>query len=406
MTEVTLIGLGEVGTEAARMLAASAGTTGLTVAGRRPGRLTERLERAGVRATVRYADLTDPGSLRALAEETQVLVNCAGPAEEVGNRLVRAAVDGGADLVDVGGDDVLHRQLDQDQLARAGRVVVVSAGLRPGLTGLLPRAVANRLAGCAPAKPANPDGPANPAGPVTRDDPATSGAPPGPPRLPRPLRLRAVVGVLDRFTLTAARDYLDASELVRPLATWRDGAVSPRTARRGQEELPFLGPVPLLPGLDPEAERLAVRLGLEHGDWATALRGEHVARAFDLTRGADPATAAEALSRASQLDLTGRTPSTVLLFEVTGPDGTRCLVLRGERQARLSAATLTATVLALGGGPEDRAPHTCPPGAHFAAEVLDPEWTLRQVRTAAPEVAPLWHDGPLTDLLPTEEGLL
>ncbi|MFS8104529.1 hypothetical protein LFM09_46245 [Lentzea alba] len=251
-------------------------------------------------------DFHDQASLDRFAAGCRIVVNCAGPAHLVGDRVLRAAERAGADYVDASGD-----------VTPFAGTAVVGAGLQPGLTGLLPRWVGSD-------------------------------------------ELTLYLGVLDRFTETAAADYLYGVN--SPLAAWRDGPVPRALTRRSGVTLPFFpGEVTLLPYLDAEACRIAEQLKLRRGDWYTAVSGEHVLRAFDRLHGMERAEAVPALCRASRLDLAGREPHVVLAVETTG----RTVVLRGR-----SNGELTGTVVALAVEAVDRG--EVPPGCHHASDVLDP----------------------------------
>ena len=320
---VAVLGYGDVGGPTAACLA------GLGVPVRVGGRDPARADVV--------TDYRSPESLRRFASGCRVVVNCAGPSREVGDRVACAALDAGAAYVDAAGDDPLH-----DALTAFPGTAVLSAGLSPGLTGLLPR-----WAGGGQAK-----------------------------------TLVSHLAVLDRFTPTAAADYLDG--VTEPLAAWRDGRPAPGALTRRTADLPFLpGRATLLPHLSPEARRTAVALGLDTGEWWSVLTGSHVLAAFDSAHGRSDAVAA--LCRASDLDLAGRSPHVVLSVET---DPGRSVVLRGTGNGPLSGAVcaLTAYAVLLG---------EVPPGRHFAADVLDPDTTITRLR-AQPAVLAL-HDAELED---------
>lgn len=353
MSDIGIIGAsGEVGTHTANVLRAL---------GIGPLRLSTR-DSAG-RRTV---DVHDPASLDRFARGCRVLVNCAGPSHVVGDRVARAALRAGADYVDASGDDAVRTVLGQ---AAGAHRVVLSAGLQPGLTGLLPRWVA------------------------CRELDAVHG-------------LRAYTGVLDEFTLAAADDYLHAAGdgTSESLAAWRGGARSPRAlTRRDGETLPFFpAPVTLLPVLSTESEHLARAMGLVRGEWYTALTGEHVRSAFGRVRALDRAEAVAALRRASLLDLAGREPHVVLLAQLDGTAGgqrrTCTVLLRGRGNGELTGAMTALAALAV-----DRA--EVPPGAHDAAEVLDPAVTLGRL-SGTGIAEPVVFDTGIDELVAVEEGAL
>ena len=98
------------------------------------------------RVDVRAVDVTDPASLDAFCAGCHTVVNCAGPAATIGDTVARAAARGGAAYVDAAGDDPLHAAVSALPGA-ADRVAVLSAGLMPGLSGLLPAHLAATGAG-------------------------------------------------------------------------------------------------------------------------------------------------------------------------------------------------------------------------------------------------------------------
>ncbi|OSP41787.1 saccharopine dehydrogenase, partial [Streptomyces sp. 13-12-16] len=74
------------------------------------GRSTEKLERlrdrlpGGAEVGLLRADVSDPASLRALAEHARVVATTVGPYVEYGEELVAACADTGADYVDLTGE--------------------------------------------------------------------------------------------------------------------------------------------------------------------------------------------------------------------------------------------------------------------------------------------------------------
>ncbi|WP_394832584.1 saccharopine dehydrogenase NADP-binding domain-containing protein [Pendulispora rubella] len=315
-------------------------------------------------------DYRDRASLRAFVDGARIVVNCAGPSHAIGDAVALEALRTGADYIDVAGDDALHRTLDAEAFARAGRTVVLSCGLQPGLTGLLPRWQAQHA-------------------------------------FDEVHRLVSYFAVLDQFTAVAADDYLQGAEegVSEPLAAWRNGHRRSRASTRVQGvRVPFFpGAATLLPFLDAEGERLARALRLERGDWHTVLVGEQIRRAFDRARTLGRAEAIAALRRASLLDLAGREPYVVLLVQLEGRRGgapaTRTLMVRGHGNA-----VLTGTMAALGVRAVDEG--TVPPGCHFAADVLPPATTVARLRGSGALGAFELFDGALDARTEHEEGSL
>ncbi|MFG1674497.1 NAD(P)H-binding protein [Micromonospora sp. NPDC049282] len=316
-------------------------------------------------------DLTDRGSLDAFCAGCHTVVNCAGPAVTVGDTVARAAARAGAAYVDAAGDDGLYRAVAALPGA-ADRLAVLSAGMMPGLSGLLPAYLAAHL--------------------------------------PDARRMTGWVGGRDGFTPGAARDFLAVGDAGygEPLAAWRDGARRSRAlAAQGGVVVPFFDePVLLQPYLSTETERLAGRLGLTDVDWWSAFAGSRVpaALADGARRAAAPvgaaglADAADALCRAAELDAFGRPRYQVLVVELSGPTGSRVLVCRGVGANALTGAAVAVGAVAAAAG-DLRA------GVHHLAEVVDPAWAVDRLR-ASPAVTALHvEDGPLARYEPIEEGV-
>lgn len=122
---------------AARMLAASGGT--LALAGRDAARLAAVVDRvrreapeyAGRPVGVVTADVGDAASLLALARRSKVVIGAAGPFRFLGEPLVRACVEGGADMVDITGEPEYMERMELavgDAAKAAGVLVVNSCG--------------------------------------------------------------------------------------------------------------------------------------------------------------------------------------------------------------------------------------------------------------------------------------
>ncbi|WP_333735774.1 saccharopine dehydrogenase family protein [Streptomyces sp. IBSBF 2806] len=104
--DIVLFGAtGFVGTLTAEYLAAHApGEVRWAIAGRDETRLRRLRERLGVDVGVLRADVSDPASLRALAENARVVATTVGPYVRYGEELVAACADTGADYLDLTGE--------------------------------------------------------------------------------------------------------------------------------------------------------------------------------------------------------------------------------------------------------------------------------------------------------------
>lgn len=347
-TIAVLGGYGAVGAVAVRQLAAW-GAPDVIVAGRNEARARQLAHSLGGAVRARAVDLDDPVALTGLCAESDVVLNCAGPSCAVLDRVARSALAAGAHYVDVGGDDPVYRLLggEDPDGGTWSTAAVLSAGMLPGLTGVLPRALA-------------------------ADGFAETTA------------LAGWVGGLDRFTMVAATDFVASlrNGFGRSLTMWRNGRAVPAPATVGEVTVPFFtGPVRVHAYLSTETERVVRRLGLREATVANVFVGDRARAALTRAAGqADGDDAVRALVEASTLDVFGRTTFQRLVFQLDGhgTDGgtrRRTLVLSGTGASALTGAMAAATTLAVATG-------SVPPGPAFAAEVLDPGATVERLRTA------------------------
>lgn len=360
MSTPALVGIvgatGAVGRSLVRHLQGNAGLR-LRLGGRDVDRGQALRAALAVAAEWRTVDAHDVGQLEAFCSDCTLVVNAAGPARAIGATIGRAAFAVGADYVETSGHAAL-------ELPRCGRSALLSAGMYPGLSGLLPRALAA-------------DG-----------FDSVSG-------------LTIYIGGCEALSLTAALDYLDAVRdgFGAGGAAWLHG-------RRVAQALPaaepaclpfFPRPVVAQPYLTAESERLARRLGLRELRCYSVFDGTQVLATLPqavLTRDA------AALVRAAQIDVFGRTPYQILLFELSGTragqDTCRSLLVKARSGAALTGAAAAAAVHALLAG-------TRPEHVHDFAEVLDPQATLARLQ-ASPDVLACEHfDLPLSHF---DEGAL
>jgi len=353
-------GYGAVGAAAARELG---GGAALRIGGRDAVRAEAAAGTLGDRAEWTVVDATDPASLAAFAAGCAVVVNCAGPAATIGAAVAEAAHAAGVDYVDAAGDDELHAAVAALG-PRPGWRAVISAGMLPGLTGVLPRLVA--------------------------------------PGLTPPLRLTGWVGGRDRFTETAALDYLaTAGSFGATFAGWRAGRRVPgvATARTGVDAPLFPGPVAATPYLSTEAERVAIDLGLTDATWFSVFDGDHLWQALGQGADRDPRERAAAISRAADLDLFGADPYQLVVVEIAGATGARTAAVRAAGASALTGAVAAVATRAVLAG-------AVPAGTHHAAEVLDPEWTVKQLAGCAAIRDVAVTEGLAADAAVVDEGVL
>ncbi|GHH91538.1 saccharopine dehydrogenase NADP-binding domain-containing protein [Streptomyces capillispiralis] len=339
-------GYGAVGSAVVRRLH-RAGAHPLLVGGRDPDRaaaLAAGLP-AGGQVDGTAVDLTDPDSLDRFVARCRLVVNCAGPSYRVLDAVARAALRHGVDYVDAAGDDPVHNLLCADggsaRWVTSGRTAVLSAGALPGLSSLLPRALAARTPG------------------------ATA--------------LDAYVGGVAPLTPAAAGDVLLARgpEHGTPGAAWQDGRTRERALapRRGVRVDAFPAAVDAFPFLSTEAVRLARATGLEQVRWYTVFGGERLAEelamawALETTDTADLVTAAEEDVRRH-----GAWYGQEFRLWTGAADGAPAarLVLRTADSYELSGFLAAAAALRTLRG-------ELPPGVHYAADVLEPTATTQEL---------------------------
>jgi hypothetical protein len=345
----------------------------LRLGGRHHGQ-AERFVRDALdgQAEVVRVDGNDHQSLHSFCARCRVVVNCAGSSLKTGRAIAEATIDAGADYVDLSGDHMLMERLGALSLKSRRRIAVLSAGLMPGLSGLLPRYLAQHF--------------------------DTSE------------RLTVYIGVLDRFSRGAATDYVEGLNESEPRAAWLGGARVSRALNRLLDvELPFFpSRVTAYPYLSREGERAARQLGLEQSYWYIVFDGRHVPAV--LTRFAagsraelDVGEVAFHLMEAAELDVAGRTPYQLLLFEIHGKRNgravTKSLILSGRGTAEITGTTAALAVDAVLDG------HIVS-GSHFADEALNAITVVDALR-AVPAVARLeLVDGSLSQAAVVEDGEL
>jgi hypothetical protein len=369
MTALPLIGVmgsyGAVGSAVVETLARS-GEVRLRLGGRHAGRLDA--QRALVPGAAALAvELEDRDGLARFCDGCAVVVNCAGPSYVVLDRVAEPAWAAGADYVDPGGDEPLLRLLASVPGARRA---LLTAGMMPGLSSLIPRWLAG-------------DG--------------------------RAVGLTAYVGTLDHLSAASAADYLlslASGTHGEAKAGWRGGERATAVLEPEPDApLPFFpGRVTAYPYLSTETERLARALALREVSWFNVFDGTQMLAALGRLQGvpaSELAAAAAELARAAELDLFGRDPYQLMVFQLDRDDGSaRSAVLRATGTYELTGAVAARAALELLRDPG------LPVGAHFADEVLDP--------SAVPEIVSSSHsvtlfetfDGPLEHHAAVEEGVL
>lgn len=279
-------------------------------------------------------DITDPASLDAFCRSCSVVVNCAGPSYRILDTVARAALSNGAHYVDPAGDDPVYTRLEQ----RPGpqRAAVVSAGLLPGVSAMLPSWLAHRFGD--------------------------------------PIRhLSCLAGGIAPLSDAAAADFLLSEEagMGQPLADWsnhqrRTAALRPIR----QINLPFFpGSVAAFPYLPTELERICRRYRIPEARWfnifPTGQAEQAIAQFGPIPdTGLDDAVAQ--LRSAVAHDMQGQASyHRIVMQAATDAGEVRTVVLSCEDGYQVTAF-VTATVAAL--ILSDQVPN----GVYRAEEILDP----------------------------------
>jgi hypothetical protein len=328
MTAIGVIGgYGSVGHETVAQLRAW-GLGPIVVAGRDP-----------TRSDV-VVDAADPSTVERFCASLRLVINCSASSPVDRAVVATTAAAHGVPYVDPGGDEPVHELLSSRTLAEP---VVLSAGMLPGLTALLPHQL----------------------GPE------------------RGSRLVGYAGGLDRFSLGAAADYLEVvnGSAGRTFAVWRNGS---RVERAGVPAID--GRVPYfsesasgVPYLSAEMERLACHLDLAELTFFTVFPGARLRET--LAAAGTGSVDAQAIVRASELDLFGRSRYQRLVFQLPAEPAKPTVVLSGKGSSELTGATAAIAAMAVLEG-------AVPPGVHFAADVLDPGWA-KQLLVSADAVTDL-----------------
>lgn len=357
-------GYGAVGSVAARCLAAEGFR--LRIGGRSEARgAALAAELTGTEAMP--VDATDAASIARFSAGCDTVLNCAGPAYELGALPRQAVLAAGAHYVDV---------MDGAAAAftpPADRVAVLSAGLLPGLSGLLPRLLTAGLS---------------------------------------EVSFAGYYVTLGKFTHTGAMDYLLSMDrgYGTALAEWRDGSVV-SGALDVEPDCEIVGiprRVTAYPYLTTELVRQARHLGLTAARWYNAFDGEHGLRVLNRSRASGNQTAAAAVAtelvQASALDVLGRAPYHVLFGTVDGLSEDRIPLRRTALIRAEDGNALTGIVGAV--TTREVARGRIAPGCHEAAEVVAVDLVLDAIRQHLADAVVSISETPSAAQVAVEEGVL
>ncbi|XP_004232189.1 probable mitochondrial saccharopine dehydrogenase-like oxidoreductase At5g39410 [Solanum lycopersicum] len=108
----------------------------LAIAGRNNSKLSQALQWASRRnpppeIPILTADTTDPSSLRELASQTKIILNCVGPFRIYGEPVVEACADSGCDYLDISGEPEFMERMEvkyHDKAVENGSLLVSACG--------------------------------------------------------------------------------------------------------------------------------------------------------------------------------------------------------------------------------------------------------------------------------------
>ncbi|MEG3134306.1 saccharopine dehydrogenase NADP-binding domain-containing protein [Rouxiella sp. T17] len=352
---------GSVGKHVVRFLAPYAD---ILAASRRP----TRGDQEGIKAC--QLDLLDNLALREFLKSCDLVVNCAAPGSLTEERVARLACELGIDYVDPGGDEPLYAALASRTVAQQS--AILSAGMLPGLSGVLPRLLAEEFT-----------------------------------------QLTALTGYAlnhEPFSTGGAKDFLASLDNGFSMAglSLQRGELQP-CASPSECQLPLASiAAQAVPFLSSEWQRMSrqQRLGevawfnlYPHGElynWLGTLREKSPRKGVHTT----PAQRVEQLVALSLADFASKPTQHVIAVEASGwRDGkmsTRSIVLSARQGAELTAAVTAFTAIQLLNG-------KLPERLHFAADVLPAKPLLTFLAENLPSLRVLRIDGALPK---QEEGAI
>ncbi|MCL2895833.1 hypothetical protein [Brenneria tiliae] len=285
-------------------------------------------------------NLFDDVALRRFCQGSDLVINCAAPSCLIGDRVARIAAESGIDYLDPGGDDALYSAM-QGKITCDQRCIV-SAGMLPGLSGVLPRLF-------------------------------TEG-------MDRVTDVQGYALSCEPFSRGGAMDFLASlnSEYGMVGLSLQQGELHPNCAVEDCQLPLASGVAHAFPFVTSELLRLAESCSCPNLMWFNLYPpGELVQWLTQCRHDNTTPQAVEQLIALSLADFAGRVSQHVLAVEVNGEvqglEVSRACVIKASQGALLTAAvTAFSAHLCLAG--------LLPVGLHFAAEILPPEETLRFVQ--------------------------
>lgn len=142
-------GAGHIGSRVIRELVKNEPKAEVTVADKNVERAEKLIAELGGKTSFQSVDANDSRSLIEAMKKADVAISTIGPFHKFGEKVIRAAIDAGTNLVDIDDDyDATEECLKLDGKAKnAGITVIIGLGASPGLTNLMSSYGAEKLGG-------------------------------------------------------------------------------------------------------------------------------------------------------------------------------------------------------------------------------------------------------------------
>ncbi|MGL4686721.1 MAG: saccharopine dehydrogenase NADP-binding domain-containing protein [Commensalibacter sp.] len=292
-------------------------------------------------------DFTKNEEIIRFCENCPIIINCIGPSYRILDKIASAALAVGAHYIDPSGDEVLYNLLRQHKNKQSS--AILAAGMLPGLSGLLPRNLAEDF---------------------DEID-----------------HIVGYAGGIDYFSPAGAEEFIASltNGFGRGGACLRDGTIQPSPYSPFiSRELYGVPSFDAYPFISSEFIHICKNLNIQNGDWFNIFFDKHVLDYIStIVMGKGHSTEfvdkdfIDGLIKASALDAVGRTPFQLLAVEMKGKKQqlpfARTGIIHAGSGAKLSAAVSASAALAICRG-------DIPVGIYYAANMLSPDTTINDIR--------------------------
>ncbi|CAI3958839.1 NADP-dependent (Lys9) (PDB:1E5L) [Commensalibacter communis] len=296
-------------------------------------------------------DITKKEDIVRFCENCHIIINCIGPSYRILDQIASVALEVGTHYIDPSGDETLYNLLVSHENQNTS--AILAAGMLPGLSGLLPRDLAENF-----------------------DE------------------IDQIVGYsggIDYFSPAGAEEFIVSlsNGFGRGGACIRAGGIksspySPFVSRELSGVLPF----DAYPFISNEFVHICKDLSIKHGDWFNIFFDKHVIDYISVIAMSNnktelvPNEFVEGLIKANALDTVGRTPFQLLAIEIQGKRcGQSCImssIIHAGSGAKLSASVSASAALAI-------CKDDIPIGTYYAANILSPQTTIKDIQQWIPD---------------------